>query len=81
MYILSQVLVGFADVLYIGSMLQKKKISLVLFLLVSDILFACHYLCLGALTGSIIIFLDAIFLLITYFLEKFKKEKYVILSK
>ncbi len=80
MYILSQVLVGLADVLYVGSMLQKKKISLVILLLVSDILFASHYLCLGAITGGIIIYIDAIFLLVTYLLEKFNKQKFTTLT-
>ena len=59
-------------------MLQKKKTALILFLLFSDILVALHYFCLNALTGSIIIFIDAIFLIASFVLEKFKKDKYVI---
>ncbi len=77
MYIFSQVLVGISDLLYVGSMLNKKKLGLVLFLFFSDVLYASHLLVLGALTGSIIIFIDAAFLLVTYLLEKFNKQKYV----
>jgi len=80
MYILSQVLVGLADIFYVSSMLQKKKISLVFLLLISDILFASHYVCLGAITGGIIIYIDALFLLVTYLLEKFNKHKYTLLA-
>ncbi len=77
MYILSQVLVGLADLLYICSMLTKKKTGLLLFLLVSDILFALHYLCLDAMTGSITIFIDVVFLIAVYLIEKFGNKKYV----
>ena len=80
MYILSQVLVGAADSLYICSMLTKKKAGLLLFLLFSDILFALHYLCLNALTGCITIFIDVIFLISIYLIEKFGKKKYVPLA-
>ena len=76
MYILSQVLIGIADILYVGSMLQKRKLGLISFLFISDILVALHYLCLDALTGSIIIFIDATFLLVSFLLAKFKKDKY-----
>ena len=77
MYVISQILVAAADFLYVLSMLSKKKINLVILLLLSDILFACHYFCLGALTGTITIFIDAVFLLATYFIEKLGKQKYV----
>lgn len=76
MYILSQILVGLADLLYVFSMLTKKKTGLLLFLLFSDILFAMHYFCLGALTGSITIFIDVAFLIVTYLIEKFGNKKY-----
>ncbi len=80
MYILSQIFIGMADVFYVGSMLQKKKIGLILLLLFSDILVAVHYFCLGAITGSVVIFVDAAFLVASYILEKCKKEKYTIIA-
>ena len=55
MYILSQVLVFIADGFYAGSMLVKKKINLVIFLFLSDVIFATHYMCLVAFTGAIAI--------------------------
>ena len=76
MYILSQILVGLADLLYVFSMLTKKKLGLLLFLLFSDILFALHYLCLNALTGCITIFIDVAFLIATFLIEKFGNKKY-----
>lgn len=76
MYILSQILVGLADLLYVFSMLTKKKTGLLLFLLFSDVLFALHYLCLNALTGCITIFIDVVFLIVTYLIEKFGNKKY-----
>ena len=80
MYILSQVLVGFADLLYVCSMISKKKSWLVVFLIFSDILFALHYLCLNALTGCFSIFVDVMFLIVIFLLEKFRKEKYNLLA-
>ena len=79
MYILSQILIGIADGLFVGSMLQKNKNRLILLLLFSDILVAVHYFCLGAITGSIVIFIDVIFLIVSFILEKYKKEKYTII--
>ena len=76
MYILSQILIAVADIFFIISMFQKKKMGITLFLLLSDILIAVHYLCLGALTGGIIIFIDSAFLIVVALLEKFKKTKY-----
>ena len=76
MEILAYILVGIADLLFVASMLSKKKNLLVLFLIVSDILFASHYLCLGGLTGAVNIFVDAGYLIIIFFLERNNKEKY-----
>ena len=80
MYILSQVLVVLADGLYVGSMLQKKKFWLTLFLLLSNILFATHYICLGAITGGFLLYLDVVFLIVMLTLEKFNKQKYSIVA-
>lgn len=80
-YIISQVLVCIADVLYVVSMLTKKKISLVMFLLFSDILFASHYLLLeGGLTGAATILVDVVYLVIMYLLEKYNKTKFNLLT-
>lgn len=52
MYILSQILVVLSDVFCIISMLNKKKKNVVLYLLISTVLFASHYMCLGGWTGA-----------------------------
>lgn len=79
-YIFSQVLVCIADLFYVISMFAKKKLNLVVFLFISDVLFASHYLLLkGGLTGATTIFVDCAFLIIMYLLEKFNKTKYNII--
>lgn len=79
MYILSQIFVVIADILFVCSMLSKRKINIVLFLCVSDILFATHYLLLGnGLTGSAVILLDAVFLLVLCTLERRNKTKFTL---
>ena len=81
LYIISQVLVCIADLFYVISMLTKKKNSLVLYLIISDILFASHYLFLdGGLTGAATIFLDVAYLIVMWFLEKYNKTKYNLLT-
>ena len=69
MYILSQVLVWVADVFYVLSMLNANKKGLVFYLMISDVLFASHYMCLGGWTGAATIFVDVVYLLIIYILE------------
>lgn len=76
MFILSQILVCIADLFYIISMLNKKKKGLVFYLIISDILFASHYLCLQGYTGAATIFVDVVYLAIMYILEKKDKTKY-----
>jgi hypothetical protein len=76
MFILSQILVCVADLFYVISMLNKKKNGLVFYLIISDILFAGHYLCLGGFTGAATIFVDVAYLAIMYILEKKDKTKY-----
>lgn len=76
MFVLSQVLVCVADLFYIISMLNKKKKGLVFYLIISDILFASHYLCLGGYTGAATIFVDVVYLAIIFLLEKKEKTKY-----
>ncbi len=76
MYVFSQVLVFIADAFFIASMFSKKKTWLVVLLFASDILFASHYLCLGGATGAITIYVDAVYLVVMFLLEKFNKTKY-----
>lgn len=76
MYILSQILVCIADLFYVVSMLNKNKKGLIFYLIISDILFASHYLCLGGYTGAVTIFVDVVYLVIMYILEKKEKTKY-----
>lgn len=80
MYILSQIFVCLADLLYVISMLKKEKKSLVCFLIISDIIFACHYMFLKAWTGAGTIFVDALYLIIIYILEKKNLTKYNLLT-
>ncbi len=81
MNILATVLVIIADLIYVVSMLTKKKSWLVILLLVSDIFFTCQYLCYkDGLTGSLSIVVDILFLLVVYLLEKYHKEKYTWLA-
>ena len=77
MYILSQILVVISDGCYMTSMLSKNKMKMIIFLLLSDLLFGSHYFCLGALTGAIIVYIDALFLIVTFLIEKFGDKKYV----
>ena len=76
MYLLSQILVCVADLFYVFSMLNKNKKGLVFYLIISDILFAGHYLCLGGFTGAATILVDVVYLAIMFVLEKKGKTKY-----
>lgn len=76
MYILSQILVVISDVFCIISMLNKNKARIVFFLMLSTILFACHYLCLGGWTGAGIAFVELVFLILMSVLEAKDKTKY-----
>lgn len=76
MYILSQILVVLSDIACIVSMLSKKKKNIVFFLIISTILFASHYMCLGAWTGAAIAMLELVFLILMYILEIKDKTEY-----
>lgn len=79
LYILSQVLVVISDIFCIISMLNNKKKNIVLFLIISGVLFASHYICLGAYTGAAIGIIEIAFLLTMYVLELKGKTKYNVL--
>lgn len=76
MYILSQILVVFSDILCIVSMLCKKKKKVVFYLILSTIFFATHYMCLGGWTGAVIGIVELVFLILMYLLEIKDKTKY-----
>lgn len=76
MYILSQVLVVLSDLFCIVSMLNKKKKNIVFYLILSTILFAGHYMCLGGWTGAVIALVELVFLILMYVLEIKEKTKY-----
>ena len=76
MYILSQILVVFSDLFCIISMLKSKKKNVVFFLILSTILFASHYICLGGWTGAAIAFVEILFLVFMYILEVKNKTKF-----
>ena len=79
LYILSQVLVVISDIFCIISMLNNKKKNIVLFLIVSCMLFVSHYMCLDAYTGAAIGIIEIVFLLTMYVLELKGKTKYNVL--
>lgn len=76
MYILSQILIILSDIFCIISMMSKNKKGLIFYLLLSTILFATHYMCLGGWTGACIGLLELVFLIIMYVLEINGKTKY-----
>ena len=77
LFVLSQIIVVIADCLFVCSMLSKSKLKLTIFLLGSDIMFALHYLCLGALSGFIILCIDAAFLVVAFLLQHFNKDEFL----
>lgn len=76
MYILSQILVTISDAFCILSMLSKNKKGIVFYLLISTILFASHYICLGGWTGAGIALIELVFLILMYILELKEKTQY-----
>ena len=60
-------------------MLNNKKKNIVLFLIISGVLFSTHYICLGAYTGAAIGIIEIVFLLVMYVLELKGKTKYNVL--
>ena len=76
MYILSQILIVFSDIMCILSMLSNKKKNIVYYLLVSTVLFGLHYVCLSAWTGAAIALIELVFLIIMYVLEIKNLTKY-----
>ncbi len=76
MYILSQIFVVLSDMLYIASMLTKKKYWLLILSITNSALFSMHYFCLGEFTASSTIALSIIYLIIIFFMDKNNKEKY-----
>ncbi|MGN0787834.1 MAG: YgjV family protein [Candidatus Onthoplasma sp.] len=76
MYIISQVLVCISDLFYIISMFNKNKKGLVFYLIISTFLFASHYLFLGGLSGAVLGYVELVFLIVLYILEKKGKTKY-----
>lgn len=78
MYILSQILIVFSYLFCIISMLNKNKKNIIFYLIISTSLFIFHCLCLGGWTGAVIDFLEMVFLIVMYILEKKEKTQYSI---
>lgn len=76
MVIASQVIVAFSDLLFVLSILSKKKANLLALLCFSDLTFALHYFLLQANSGAWVFIVDAAYLLVIYFLERYGKGKY-----
>ena len=79
MYVLSQILVAISDLFCILSMMSKNKKKVVFFLILSTIMFASHYMCLGGWTGAAIALVEIVFLMALYLLETYKKTQYNVL--
>lgn len=78
MYILSQIFVFLSVIFFIIAAFSKSKIKVLFWLIINDIFFATHYLLLGGLTGSLMVFADILFLIITYILKKKNQEKTIV---
>ena len=77
MYITSQILVVLSNIIFVISVFSKSKLSVVAWLIVSDILFATHYFLLGGFTGSYIVIADIIFLTITYIQKGRNHDRFI----
>lgn len=75
MYITSQILVVLSDVFFVFSVFSKSKLSIVFWLIICDLLFSAHFWLLGGLTGTYIFIVDIVFLITTYILKKYNKDK------
>lgn len=73
-YLISQILTIIADGFFFAGMLGKNKKWLLVCLICSNILFSTHYFLLNAVTGAWILVADTIFLIITFFMNKRKKD-------
>lgn len=80
MYIASQILVVIADMFYVISMFAKNKKNLLLYLILSDLLFGAHYFLLKAFTGGYILLVDIAFLILTYIFNQKKNNKAIIIT-
>ncbi len=80
MYIASQILVVIADIFYVISMFAKNKKNLLLYLILSDLLFGAHYFLLKAFTGGYILLVDIAFLILTYIFNQKKNNKAIIIT-
>ena len=76
-YLISQILTVIADAFFFAGMLSKSKKWLLVCLICSNVLFATHYFLLKAITGAFILVADTVFLVVTFFLNKRKKENQI----
>ena len=74
LFILSQILFFGSVILYITSMLQKKKLFITLCLMGADFCFSMHYLCLEKYSAMIFVVNEMILLLVLYFLQTYYKN-------
>lgn len=79
MKLASQIIVTISDILFVMSMLSKKKTHLLIFLCVSDITFALHYFLLQANSGAWVFIVDSIYLIAIFLLEHYHKENFKLL--
>ena len=61
-------------------MFAKYKKKLLLYLIISDILFGAHYFLLKAFTGGYILFVDIAFLILTYIFNEKKNNKAIVIT-
>lgn len=78
---ISYILVLIADIIFVMSMLRKDKLWIMILLLVSDVFYACQFFFLpNGLTSAVVIFIDCVYLLVMYLLQRCDKTKFNMLA-
>ena len=80
MYILSQIFIVISGILFALSYLFEKKGLILIINVFNNLFFAIHFLLLKSFTASYSVFVIAFFLIIIYFLDKYNKKHYKLLS-
>lgn len=74
--ILSSIFYAINVILYVATLNQSKKFTLLLFNVSSNLFFIAHYIVLDAWTGATTAIVTTLFLITVFFLEKYHKEKF-----
>lgn len=80
MFVLSQVFVVFAGIAFALTYFLKTKNNILIFSVINNIFFGTHYLLLNQPTAAYTVYATIAFLIIIYFLEKYNKSKFNLLT-